>query len=260
MYNQLYLFILLFFSDMFHLSCFIHIHPHIARYPMLSQRHYFLSFALCGIAFMASLLLLRLLLQTFPLSEEITVLCGLLPLHIFATGTGIISLLFWQTAEPCPWQTRLQWKSEKGYSAKQFVQHLGLLFAASICLNLIVSISSYAFNVRLETQAALQNFHGRSTAFIALYAIAVSVLAPLGEEIVFRLCLFNSLRPLGKFTAMIATALLFACVHGELHLYPALFAIGFILQQAQLSGGLRASFALHATYNAIEATMFLCCD
>lgn len=225
---------------------------------MLSQRHYYLSLILCGAAFVASLALLKLIVQFCEFSKEIIILSGLLPLHVFAAGTAIITLLSFKTPEPCPWQTRLQWKSDTPYSLKQFFHHLLFLFIASFALNLLTDLIAYAFNIRLETQAVLLNFNDKSPLFIVLYAAAVSILAPAGEEIVFRLCLFNSLRPLGKFPAMILTAVLFACVHGEPHLYPALFAIGLILQQAQITGGLRASFALHAVYNAIEATIFLC--
>lgn len=85
---------------------------------------------------------------------------------------------------------------------------------------------------------------------VSLYAVAV---APLVEELVFRGRVQGVLeRWYSPATAVSLAALLFAAIHLNPHLLPALWvlgaAFGFVVWA---TGSLRAAFALHAAHNAL---------
>ena len=73
------------------------------------------------------------------------------------------------------------------------------------------------------------------------------VLAPLAEELLFRKALLDRLKPYGEGFAILASALLFALVHGNLFQMLYAFAVGgFFGYVALRTGGVRWTIPLHA--------------
>jgi len=93
---------------------------------------------------------------------------------------------------------------------------------------------------------------------LLVVALGAIVLAPLGEELVFRGMLLPSLIPWVGTTAAIWIS---AIVFGGLHWYygvmtPAIVLFGWVLGWARItSGGLRAPILLHALINMIPVTV-----
>jgi len=92
---------------------------------------------------------------------------------------------------------------------------------------------------------------------IAALGIAVVVVAPVSEELLFRGFLYRILRHrVGIRRAMWATALLFACMHMAPHALPAyiVLGLGFALVYEWV-GSLWASIVLHGLWNAVVFAM-----
>ncbi|HZW54477.1 MAG TPA: type II CAAX endopeptidase family protein [Candidatus Elarobacter sp.] len=94
---------------------------------------------------------------------------------------------------------------------------------------------------------------------IALAVVAMVVVGPIAEEIVFRGLLFGALAPrLGVLASALITALLFGAAHGDPVLFPTLAALGFIAALAYAAtGNLTVSIALHMLNNALGAAVLV---
>ena len=102
--------------------------------------------------------------------------------------------------------------------------------------------------------------HERGGVFWASALGVTLLLAPLAEEILFRLVLFESLSDLGQRTALCLTATAFALVHQIPEQMPALFLLGVVLQRArERSGGLWLPLMTHAGFNAVSVLALLVC-
>lgn len=92
-----------------------------------------------------------------------------------------------------------------------------------------------------------------------LIALAVIIIAPLTEEIVFRRIIFSWLaKYTSKWGALIVTSALFAIVHDSFAQFPALFALAIGLQLIYLKyNSLIPAIIMHASFNAISASLLL---
>ena len=90
---------------------------------------------------------------------------------------------------------------------------------------------------------------------IIIIVLAVS-LAPLAEEFIFRFFIYGVMkRYLGKVVAVVASALLFAAVHGHLPSFAPLFVLGSCLAVAyEWSGSILVPMTMHALFNAVTLT------
>ncbi len=90
-----------------------------------------------------------------------------------------------------------------------------------------------------------------SFAMVALFAVVV---APPFEELAFRGLLHSGLRTRFRpLPASLLSAFLFAAYHLNLDVVPAIFLLGFLLAYLrERTGGLTASIAAHACYNAFQ--------
>jgi len=88
---------------------------------------------------------------------------------------------------------------------------------------------------------------------IGLMLAGVLLLAPVAEEVLFRLVLYDALSLLNARVALVATALGFALIHGIPEQVPGLVALGLALQHLrQRTGSLWPPIFLHALYNLIS--------
>ncbi len=122
------------------------------------------------------------------------------------------------------------------------------LFLASLAIGLVQAAA-----VGKEQQAIAQALLGhRGLAALALDLIAVAVLTPLAEELLFRGIFFGGVRQRLPFIpAALATTVLFTLVH-EPQAWPGVFVLGFGLALArERMGTLWAPIAAHATVNGL---------
>jgi membrane protease YdiL (CAAX protease family) len=91
----------------------------------------------------------------------------------------------------------------------------------------------------------------RLGAFLAFAAVA-TLAAPFVEELTFRGLGFALLEPYGKWTAILATGILFGVWHGLIVALPVLAAFGVLLSWLRwATGSVYPSMLLHAIFNGI---------
>lgn len=100
----------------------------------------------------------------------------------------------------------------------------------------------------------------------ALFGVSVVILAPLFEEIIFRVCVFGFLSRINKPLAYVASAISFALIHidftsgdltTELLTAPVYVLAGFALTFAYDKFGFWSNLSLHATNNLASYVMML---
>lgn len=114
-----------------------------------------------------------------------------------------------------------------------------MLFCGSMA-SLAVKFISEAMNSVFGTgliEDALQAVEPASAYETAVFAVFVAVLAPIGEEILFRRLLLRAIQPYGDRLAVIITAALFAIYHGNLDQAPYAFVVGLFLGIAAVRSG-----------------------
>ena len=122
------------------------------------------------------------------------------------------------------------------------------LFLASIAIGLVQAAA-----VGKEQQAIAQALLGhRGLQALVLDLVAIAVLTPLAEELLFRGIFFGGVRQRLPFIpAAIVTTALFTIVH-EPQAWPGVFVLGFGLALArERTGTLWAPIAAHATVNGL---------
>lgn len=100
----------------------------------------------------------------------------------------------------------------------------------------------------------LEEVSGASdTASMFLYA---SILAPIGEEILFRGLILRSLRPYGKRFAVLGSAFLFGMYHGNLMQTPYAFLVGLVFGYVAVEYSALWAIGLHLFNNLVMADLF----
>jgi uncharacterized protein len=104
-------------------------------------------------------------------------------------------------------------------------------------------------------QNIIELFNGSRTMDqrVMIIVLAVAV-APITEEFVFRFFLYGVLRRyIGRFGALIFTALLFAAVHAHLPSFAPLFVLGACFTLAyEWSGSILVSMTMHSLFNSLS--------
>ena len=191
------------------------------------------------------------------LPQSTMLLISLLPLHVIATGIFVYKL------SPAILQLGanmvLQWKNSAPHPWRALVILFIRVVLYSMCVNAIISIICFLLDVQVNVQEIVGNLMtSHNPLFIVLSGIAAILLAPIAEELLFRLGLYNVLTTrLSPTAASLVTSLLFAAAHGQLSSIPGLFVIGLCLQYAKNHFGLRQSMLLHACFNAFQFSMIL---
>lgn len=132
---------------------------------------------------------------------------------------------------------------------------LGLIVAVTALLS-VAAIFDDGLEGRFEEAQRLEP--DRVPWRIVLIVLALVVLAPLGEELLFRGLILRALaRRLSFWPSAAIASLLFAAAHGDSYLIwarlPSLFAVGLVLAWLYRARGYPASVAAHAAFNSISA-------
>ena len=157
------------------------------------------------------------------------------------------------------WKGSAYWKQEifvkeKSMKARTFVCFLVFCMGAQMVNTLWVSLLEYLMNLGgSSVMPVLEQVSGSTNTFsMFLYA---SILAPVGEELLFRGCILRGLRPFGKRFAVLGSALLFGLFHGNLLQAPYALAVGLLLGYVAVEYSLVWSIAVHMFNNLVLADL-----
>jgi hypothetical protein len=139
------------------------------------------------------------------------------------------------------------------------VAGIGLQLASLLPISLLVSI--HGEDAKQDVVNIADRAHGIQ---VPLIILAVAVLAPVTEELLFRGALLRSLqRRMTPDWAVFVSALVFGLVHlvgdpsiGSLIAFPAIMLLGLVSgYQAVRTGNLSRSIMLHIGFNALSAVL-----
>jgi membrane protease YdiL (CAAX protease family) len=140
---------------------------------------------------------------------------------------------------------------------KKFSAALGCWMSASLLIasyfiRLLYSVIAMAFGYRPSVQDVLNRLDTQGVAFWASF-LAVAVIAPFAEEIVFRGFIYGGLRArFGVAVATISSTLFFTALHFSIEQFIPIFVLGlFLAWLYEKTGSLYPGIILHATNNAI---------
>ena len=178
---------------------------------------------------------------------------------ITGNAWGYIAAMLVGFAILAAWKGSAYWKQElfvkeKSMRAGTFLCFLVFCMGAQMVNTLWVSLLEYLMNLGgSSVMPVLEQVSGSSNTFsMFLYA---SILAPIGEELLFRGFLLRSLRPFGKRFAVLGSALLFGLFHGNLLQAPYALAVGLLLGYVAVEYSLVWSIAVHMFNNLVLADL-----
>lgn len=163
------------------------------------------------------------------------------------------------------WRRRLGWRSEPGNAATQTTVVSGVAYMIAGVMRVGILLSGIGPLLRIAPPDPGRELHalverGLGPAGIALLIFAAVVLAPIGEETLFRGVLLPWLRRfLGPDAAVWVSAVLFGIGHLRYGFYLSTIVVyGLVLGWARLrTGNLRASIVLHMIINAVATAVAL---
>lgn len=128
---------------------------------------------------------------------------------------------------------------------------VGIAFLSRLLTIVIVPIYILITGDATNPQQGLFNdLLSGSAVQIALFAVAIALLAPFAEEMFFRGMVFGWLRRWGFWLAALVSAGLFGVAHGINFVFPASFALGLLNAYAyEKSGSLWPAIASHMAFN-----------
>ncbi|NLL78592.1 MAG: CPBP family intramembrane metalloprotease [Clostridiales bacterium] len=166
---------------------------------------------------------------------------------IFGVTVGILFLLLFFYREHL---TKIMfWKSHK-MTVKAFFMILSVFMSAQIvfsfvagCSEMILNVFGYTMLGEIESASAQS-----TTVSMFLYACIV---APVGEELVYRGFVLRFLQRYGKVFAIIVSSILFGVMHGNLIQAMFAFSIGLVLGYVATEYSIKWSIFLHFLNNCI---------
>lgn len=123
-----------------------------------------------------------------------------------------------------------------------------LTYSSALATNLLMTAVSAVFRLPLTNR--LESVLGDAPLWqIFLYTV---VIAPFGEEFLFRRCLCDRLRPYGEITAALLSAIAFAAFHTNVYQFAYAFLLGLLMAHLYLKTGYWLyTVAIHAAINFV---------
>ena len=134
-----------------------------------------------------------------------------------------------------------------------FAAMLGLVFATSLAVEIVCRFSGISLPEQTLIQIARRlSWHG-----LAMIAASSVLLAPIVEELTYRLILFRLLnRAFPSFVSAILASAVFAAAHLNLKTFLPLFVMGLFLQDAFCrTRSILPSILMHAAFNLISIVL-----
>lgn len=128
-----------------------------------------------------------------------------------------------------------------------------------VVANLVANYMMSFFNALGIPSPAMPELLIDTPVSLALNLFIFAALPALLEEMVFRGCVLQSLRPYGDRTALWVSSLLFSLMHGNILQVPFAFIVGLVLGYAVLkTGNIWLAVAIHFANNAMANLLRLC--
>ena len=160
---------------------------------------------------------------------------------------GALFMYLWKKRDFCLYEV---WQRKRTMSLGNFATLLCVFVGCQAAFQMIGSLIEMILNIfGLSAMASLESATGVQTSFsMFLYA---AVLAPIGEEILFRGLLLRSFLPFGKKFAILASAILFGVFHGNVVQSPYAFLVGLVLGYTAVEYSIRWAIILHMINNLL---------
>lgn len=171
--------------------------------------------------------------------------------YVLAVLMGLIILHAWKGGNY--WREEIFAREDRMRPGVFFCMLL-FCMGAQLVNSLWISVVEASLNVfGKSAMELLESVAGDSDTFsMFLYA---SILAPIGEEILFRGYVLRSLRPYGKRFAVLGSAVLFGLFHGNLLQTPYAILMGLVLGYVAVEYSVIWSIALHMFNNLVLADL-----
>lgn len=208
--------------------------------------------SLCGL--ISGLLLHQAIKISFnPSSPLIQLLLSLMPFQILGLFLGLCFMY--------PLQKQFGFRKafdfpEHNESAKIMLNEswkmLLIIYPSIFIVNFISTFLCEAAGIKLQPQAL--EMLGNSDSgwlFWSISGFSAVILAPIAEEILFRILIYRTIRSFCPIWAAAVTSLFFAMMHGHPQFLAGLFIIGMGLQKARQAGGIPRAILLHSIYNLV---------
>ncbi|OPZ23550.1 MAG: CAAX amino terminal protease self- immunity [Lentisphaerae bacterium ADurb.BinA184] len=214
------------------------------------------AFAL--LALLSWLLRHRIAAGTLP--PVAAILAGLLPIHVAAFGVCLVA-----AAASGPVLRRLDLTPPPGLTtlgaAAAAARLVALFYPCSLLLTWLTASALQGVGVEVGVSPFVEVFCGvRNRWQMVVAAGTALVLAPLAEEVVFRLMLHEALTALRVPAAAGVGAAVFVSCHGLLPAAPALFCLALLLQWARRRHRtLLVPVLMHTLFNGLSLVLLLLC-
>jgi membrane protease YdiL (CAAX protease family) len=179
---------------------------------------------------------------------------SLLPSQVFPVGFGLLGLA--GALRRYGWRHCLDWARGRAGSRERLLGHLQMLLLCVFVvplMNYAMALLSEMLGFPVHEQWIVQVARTRPGAlFWCVCLVSTTVVAPVMEEILYRLIVYEAVLPLSSRGAACISAFVFAIAHGIWQFIPALFFLGLMLQRARRLGGLRQAMILHSSYNGVS--------
>ncbi|MCF7855280.1 MAG: CPBP family intramembrane metalloprotease [Candidatus Pacebacteria bacterium] len=208
----------------------------------------------------ALLLVVFVMRQFTSLPQLVQFWLGVLPIHGVAFGTCLVIL-----AANVPSGRRLKaldllpLPSEPKHFFKVSLGILLVVYPMSILLTYLAMKGLHWVGYESPIPPIIDFLAGEPSALTLISVTVVGVLiAPVAEEVLFRLVLYECLLRSPLVAPGVVTSMLFALLHETPVQMPALFVLGMVLQYARRrTGTLWAPIVLHAMYNGASMVFLL---
>ncbi len=178
---------------------------------------------------------------------------GMVPLHAAALGGALWSL---HNHRPAGRRAAALDLSAAGWRRMwrnwpRKLSLVGAIYGGALAVSLLTGAVLHSLGYETPPMELLEILHAEpSPALVVSVVLAAVVVAPVSEEILFRVVLFDALRGVGIMFAAFVSSLVFALAHGSPMHAPALFFLGLVLQGIRLRAGLWPCMVCHSLFNA----------
>ncbi len=225
------------------------------------QSALYLQAGLTGIlvGFTATAVLTNFLPESENLSDWASIWLGLVPFHIAGLSCAIAVI-----ASNVPAKALMQWLDLTGVRAvKPLVEHAGKIllwvYPASALLTFVAAQILAHFDYEPAGSMLINILLQKNdlSLWVSMAFIAIFV-APVTEELLFRLFLYEMLKTWSRLGALVLTALIFSVMHGIPEQAPALFLLGIVLQkERERHQNLWAPILIHSVFNTLSFCILL---
>lgn len=179
---------------------------------------------------------------------------------ITKNGWGYLLCVLVGTLIAYLWKRKDFWKNEifaKGekMTAGTFFKLLAVFLSAQLFVQLFSMGLEWLLNLMgLSAMTAMEMASIQSTG-ISMF-LYITILGPISEELLFRGLLLRILKPCGKQTAILVSAMVFGLFHGNIIQIPFAFLVGLVLGYVAVEYSIIWAMVLHIFNNLVMSDLF----